>query len=63
MAYNNTQHVIQSLKHAGWIKIRTKGSHSIYQKNGISVPIKETKKEIPKGTLSSIEKITGLNFR
>ncbi len=57
-----TRYVLKILGQNGWRRIRVNGSHAIYSKDGISVPIKVTKKEIPIGTLSSIMKITGLSF-
>lgn len=57
-----TKYVLKILGQNGWRRIRVNGSHAIYYKNGISVPVKVTKKEIPIGTLSSIMKITGLSF-
>ena len=57
-----TRHVLKILGQNGWRRIRVNGSHAIYSKDGISVPIKVTKQEIPIGTLSSIMKITGLSF-
>lgn len=46
----------------GWVLDHTTGSHEIYTKDGISCPVKCTKKDIPSGTLTSIERITGLKF-
>lgn len=57
-----TRHVLKVLEQNGWVRVRMNGSHAIYSKNGISVPVKVTKKEIPAGTLSNIRKITGLSF-
>lgn len=58
-----TKKVISVLIKNGWKRIRCNGtSHAIYQKNGISCPVKECEKEIPIGTLSSIKRITGLSF-
>lgn len=47
-----------------WEYVRTNGSHEIYKnkRTGKTVPIKCTKKDIPSGTVSSIERITGLKF-
>ena len=54
--------VRKMLLKAGWILDHTSGSHEIYTKDGISYPVKCTKKDIPSGTLTKIEKITGLKF-
>lgn len=54
--------VRKMLLKAGWILDHTSGSHEIYTKHGISCPVKCTKKDIPSGTLTKIEKITRLKF-
>lgn len=54
--------VRKMLLKAGWILDYTSGSHEIYTKDEISCPVKCTKKDIPSGTLTKIEKITGLKF-
>lgn len=57
-----TRRVLKILEQNGWKSIRINGSHAIYYKNGKSVPVKVTEKEIPVGTLSSIKRLTGLSF-
>ena len=57
-----TRHVLKILGQNGWRRIRVNGSHAIYFKDGISVPIKVTKKKYPPVTYYSIMKITGLSF-
>lgn len=42
-----TRHVLKILGQNGWRRIRVNGSHAIYFKDGISVPIKVTKKKSP----------------
>lgn len=55
--------VVKILKSHGWELKRTSGSHEIYvNSKGITCPIKCTSKDIPNGTLKSIEKITGIKF-
>lgn len=54
--------VVKALKKAGWELDHTTGSHEIYIKNGKMCPLKCTKKDIPSGTVSSIERVTGLKF-
>lgn len=53
--------VVKALKKAGWELDHTTGSHEIYIKDGKMCPVKCTKKDIPSGTVTSIERITGLN--
>ncbi|OUZ18019.1 type II toxin-antitoxin system HicA family toxin [Enterococcus cecorum] len=55
--------VVKKLKANGWVLDHTTGSHEIYVKDGYaSCPVKCTKKDIPAGTLTNIERITGLKF-
>ncbi len=55
--------VVKILKQNGWHLKRTNGSHEIYANSeGKTCPIKCTSKDIPIGTLKSIEKITGIKF-
>ena len=56
------KHVRSILLKAGWILDHTTGFHEIYTKDGISCPVKCTKKDIPAGTVSNVERITGLKF-
>ncbi|EFE90485.1 YcfA-like protein [Oribacterium sp. oral taxon 078 str. F0262] len=51
------------VKALNWELDHTTGSHEIYIKNGKMCPLKCTKKDIPSGTVSSIERITGLKFQ
>ena len=50
--------VRKMLLKAGWILDHTSGSHEIYTKDGISCPVKCTKKDIPSGTLTKIENLS-----
>ena len=54
--------VVKVLKKNGLELDHTTGSHEIYIKNGKICPLKCTKKDIPSGTLTNIERITGLKF-
>lgn len=56
------KHVRSILLKVGWILDHTTGSHEIFTKDGISCPVKYTKKDIPAGTVSNIERITELKF-
>lgn len=64
MSKKTYKEIVQTMKKNGWEYQRTRGSHEIYRhtKTGISCPIKKTKKDIPAGTVSKIEQITGLKF-
>ncbi|EEX75488.1 type II toxin-antitoxin system HicA family toxin [Leptotrichia hofstadii] len=54
--------IVKVLKKNGWVLDHTTGSHEIYIKDGKICPVKCTKKDIPSGTLTNIEHITGLKF-
>lgn len=54
--------IVKVLKKNGWVLDHTTGSHEIYIKDGKICPVKCTKKDIPSGTLTNIERITGLKF-
>jgi conserved domain protein len=64
MATKTYREVIKILKANGWVLDRTNGSHEIYKnlETNQTVPIKCTKKDIPSGTVASIERKTGLKF-
>ena len=54
--------IVKVLKKNGWVLDHTTGSHEIYIKDGKICPVKCTKKDIQSGTLTNIERITGLKF-
>lgn len=54
--------VVKAMRKAGWRLDHTEWSHEIYYKDGRICPVKCNKKDIPSGTLTSIERITGLKF-
>lgn len=57
------RYVVKVLKENDWKLSHTTGSHEIYVKKGFpSCPVKCTKKDIPAGTLTNIERITGIKF-
>jgi predicted RNA binding protein YcfA (HicA-like mRNA interferase family) len=58
-------HVIRALKRDGWTEVRVKGSHHHFKhptKPGI-VTVPHPKKDIPRGTLGSIERQAGVQLR
>jgi predicted RNA binding protein YcfA (HicA-like mRNA interferase family) len=57
--------VIRVLKRDGWSEVRAKGSHHHFKhptKPGI-VTVPHPKKDIPRGTLASIERQAGIRLR
>lgn len=54
--------VVRKLKKNGWIRKRQKGSHVIFEKDGITFPIAFGRNDIPKGTIANISRITGIDF-
>jgi predicted RNA binding protein YcfA (HicA-like mRNA interferase family) len=61
----NSREVIRRLEQAGWVEVSQAGSHKQFKhpdKSGrVTVPY--PKKDIPLGTLKSIEKQSGLKLR
>jgi predicted RNA binding protein YcfA (HicA-like mRNA interferase family) len=56
--------VIRRIKAAGWMIVRTKGSHQHFkhpQRSGICT-VPHPKKDIPIGTLKSIERQSGVKL-
>ncbi len=61
----SSKEVIQALLNDGWYEVRIAGSHHQFKhptKNG-RVTIKHPDKDIPRKTLDSIERQSGLRFR
>lgn len=60
----NSREVIKALLAAGWVHVRTTGSHWHFHHPGrpgiCTVP--HPKKDLPSGTLRSIERQTGLKL-
>ena len=60
----NGKEVIKKLEAKGWMLYRVNGSHHIMHKDGVSVSIPvHGSKDIKIGTLSSIEKQTGVKLK
>ncbi|GJL66592.1 MAG: addiction module toxin, HicA family protein [Nitrospirales bacterium] len=61
----NSKDIIKALEKDGWVQVTQKGSHSQFthssKKGRVTVP--HPKREIPIGTLKSIEKQSGLVLR
>jgi predicted RNA binding protein YcfA (HicA-like mRNA interferase family) len=61
----NSRDVIAALKADGWFEVNRVGSHAqfkhLVKKGRVTVP--HPKRDIPAGTLRSIEKQSGLRFR
>jgi predicted RNA binding protein YcfA (HicA-like mRNA interferase family) len=66
MLYNGfmrAREILKILKANGWVEERQKGSHITLKKNGIPVTVSNHgTDDIPKGTVKSIEKTTGLEL-
>ena len=61
----SSREVIKALLDDGWYEVRCQGSHHQYrhsQKKG-TVTVKHPDKDIPRRTLDSIERQSGLQFR
>lgn len=61
----NSRDVIEALKDGDWYEVGHVGSHKQFKhptkKGRVTVP--DPKRDIPKGTLSSIEKQSGLKLK
>ncbi|MBI9080291.1 MAG: type II toxin-antitoxin system HicA family toxin [Pseudodesulfovibrio sp.] len=57
--------VIKMIEAHGWVKVRTSGSHNHFKHLTMPglVTVPHPKKDIPIGTLKSIEKISGTKLR
>lgn len=61
----SSREVIRALKEDGWYLVKTEGSHHQFKhpaKKG-RVTVKHPDKDIPRKTLDSIERQSGLQFR
>jgi len=61
----DSRELIGALKKDGWYEVNHVGSHEQFmhpEKNG-RVTIPHPKRDIPKGTLKSIEKQSGIKFK
>lgn len=60
----NSRQIIKALKKDGWYEVAQKGSHVQFKhpdkKGRVTVP--HPKKDLPKGTVTSIERQSGLKF-
>jgi len=61
----NSRDIIQELKRGGWYEVNQAGSHKQFKhpmkKGRVTVP--HPKRDIPTGTLKSIEKQAGIKLR
>ncbi|UHS62553.1 type II toxin-antitoxin system HicA family toxin [Agrobacterium vaccinii] len=57
--------VISALRAAGWYEVATKGSHVQFKHTSLPgrVTVPHPKRDLPVGTLKSIEKQSGLKLR
>lgn len=61
----NSREIISALQRDGWVQVTQKGSHAQFKhpmKTG-RVTVPHPKRDIPLGTLKSIEKQSGLKLR
>ncbi len=57
----SSRDIIQVLQKNGFVLISQKGSHKKFKKGNRTVIVPDPKKEIPRGTFSSIVRQSGLN--
>ena len=60
----SSREVIRLLAEAGWVLVRTKGSHQHFKHPNIPgiVTVPHPKRDLPLGTLKSIEKQAGIKL-
>ena len=60
----SSKDIIKILKQNGWYEVRINGSHHQFKHHTIkaTITVKHTDKDIPIGTLKSIEKNSGIKF-
>jgi predicted RNA binding protein YcfA (HicA-like mRNA interferase family) len=61
----NSADIIRAMKKDGWVLVRTKGSHHHFKhptKPGL-VTVPHPKKDVPVGTVRSIEKQAGISLQ
>lgn len=61
----DSRHIIETLEAEGWRLVRTRGSHHMFQhptRPG-TVTVPHPRKDIPPGTLKSIERQSGVRLR
>lgn len=61
----SSREVIRALEAAGWIEVRSKGSHRHFKhpKRPGTVTVPHPEKDLPLGTVKSIEKHSGVQLR
>ena len=61
----DSRKIIKLVKKAGWVHIRTTGDHWHFHHPSIAgiVTVPHSKKDLPIGTLKSIEKQAGIKLR
>jgi predicted RNA binding protein YcfA (HicA-like mRNA interferase family) len=58
-----SQDIIRALKSDGWEQIAQKGSHVQFKHDQKRVTVSHPKKDIPIGTLRSVEKQSGIKLK
>jgi predicted RNA binding protein YcfA (HicA-like mRNA interferase family) len=60
----NGKAVIGKLKAAGWVQARINGSHHIYVKDGVAVPVPvHGTRDLGSGLLAAIQRQTGVKLK
>ncbi len=59
----NSADVISALKSAGFKLDRVRGSHHVFTRGGTTVVVPHPKKDLPLGTVKSIERQSGVKVR
>lgn len=51
--------ILKRLRKEGWAERSGKGSHAVFSKDGVTVTVSTSKREVPIGTYRSIAKAAG----
>lgn len=54
-----TKEIVKRLRKEGWDEETGKGSHVVFRKDGVTVSVPTSKKEVKLGTYRSIAKLAG----
>ena len=54
-----TREILRRLRREGWVEETGKGSHVVFRKDGVTISVPTSRKEVKLGTYRSIAKAAG----
>lgn len=51
--------ILKRFRKAGWVEENGKGSHVVFRRNGLTISVPTSKREVPVGTYRQIAKFAG----